>query len=242
MNESRNLPSSALVKLTRLKALSRLSTTDVKLLAENLVFTDYKCSQLIFGEGGAAIESHILLKGIARLAVRNGRHEWVTFALLPPGPIPEFPLPSDGHFDFRCEALVDCTIGSLSWSKLNATETDCRLVFEIFHKNAVQFWYRALLRTSTLLNLDLHQRIAIALLELAADFGIRDSRGILLEASIRQKHIGELVGASRPRVSEHLVKLEREKLLIRQGRQFIVCVEPLRNSIDARQVGQILRT
>ena len=77
------------------------------------------------------------------------------------------------------------------------------------------------------LNLDLHERIAITLLELASDFGIKESRGALLKASFSHQDIADLVGASRPRVTEHLAQLEREHLIIRQGRQFIVRVDKI---------------
>ncbi|MHB8384553.1 MAG: helix-turn-helix domain-containing protein, partial [Candidatus Binataceae bacterium] len=68
-------------------------------------------------------------------------------------------------------------------------------------------------------------RIIITLLELASDFGIKESRGALLRASFSHQDIADLVGASRPRVTEHLAQLEREHRVIRQGRQLIVCVD-----------------
>ena len=86
----------------------------------------------------------------------------------------------------------------------------------------MQQWYRVLLRNSGFLNLDLHERIAITLLELSSTFGIKESRGTLLSACFSHQDIADLVGASRPRVTEHLAQLERERLIIRQGRQIIV--------------------
>jgi DNA-binding transcriptional ArsR family regulator len=83
-------------------------------------------------------------------------------------------------------------------------------------------WYRILSRSSDFLNFDLHQRIAVTMLELAADFGITDSRGSLLMEPFSHDDIAELVGASRPRITEHLARLERAGLLSRQGRRFIV--------------------
>jgi len=84
------------------------------------------------------------------------------------------------------------------------------------------------------LNLGLHERIAIALLELCADFGIEESRGTLLRVSFSHKDIANLVGASRPRVTEHLARLEREKFVIRQGRQMVVQVAKLFDSMNAK--------
>ena len=50
---------------------------------------------------------------------------------------------------------------------------------------------------------------------------------MLLTASLSQHDIAVLVGASRPRVREHLTQLESEYPVIRQGRQLIVRVDQL---------------
>jgi len=76
-------------------------------------------------------------------------------------------------------------------------------------------------RSSSFLNLGLRERTAIALLELCSDSGIEESRGTLLRLYFSHKEIGNMVRASRPRVTEHLARLEREKFMIRQGRQMI---------------------
>jgi hypothetical protein len=81
------------------------------------------------------------------------------------------------------------------------------------------------------LNLSLHERIAITLLELSANFGIEESRGMLLRASFSHQDIADLVGATRPRVTEHLAQLERDHLVIRQGRQLIICANDLAEAI-----------
>jgi hypothetical protein len=57
-----------------------------------------------------------------------------------------------------------------------------------------------------------------------------ESRGTLLRVSLSHKDLADLVGASRPRVTEQLAELERERLLIRQGRQLIVCLDKIANS------------
>src|SRR5208337_2160509 len=103
--------------------------------------------------------------------------------------------------------------------------------FKKFHQNDLLQWYRLLLRSTSFLNLGLHERIAITLLELASDFGIKESRGTLLRASFSHQDIADLVGASRPRVTEHLAQLEREHLVIRQGRQLIVRVDKIVNAM-----------
>jgi CRP/FNR family transcriptional regulator, cyclic AMP receptor protein len=231
LNGTRNAPDTDLDKLSRLKAFSWLSAPELRVLAGALATADFKKRQVIFGEASLASDAHILLQGIARITCQNARSERVTVALLAPGPIPEFPSLPLSRFDFRCEAYNDCRVGSLSWNDFNViTVHSAESAFKKFHENDLQQWYRLLLRSSSFLNLDLHERVAITLLELSSDFGVRESRGTLLRASFSHQDIADLVGASRPRVTEHLAQLEREHLLIRQGRQLIVRVDKLANS------------
>jgi CRP/FNR family transcriptional regulator, cyclic AMP receptor protein len=232
LNEPRNSQDSDLDKLSRLKALSWLSASELGLLAGALALADFRRPQVMFREAALASDAHILLKGIARITCQNARGERVTIALLPPGPIPEFPALPFSRFDFRCEAYHDCRVGSLGWSDFEGLAAHrSESVFKKFHHNDLQQCYRLLLRSSSFLNLGLHERIALTLLELATDFGIKDSRGALLRASFSHQDIADLVGASRPRVTEHLAQLEREHLVIRQGRQLIVCVNEIGNAI-----------
>ena len=198
------------------------------MLSGALAVANFKRPQIILRAAALACDAHILLKGIARITCQNARGERVTIALLPPGPIPDFPSVPFSRFDFRCEAYNECRVGSLSWNDFQGiTVQSSESAFRKFHQNDVQQWYRLLLRSSSFLNLDLHQRVAITLLELASDFGIEESRGTLLTASFSHQDIAELVGASRPRVTEHLAKMEREQRVIRQGRQLIVCIDKI---------------
>lgn len=230
MNEIRNSPDSDLDKLSRLKSLAWLSASELGLLAGALALADYRRPQVILGEAALASKANILLRGIARITCRSARGERVTIALLPPGPIPEFPSLPFSQFDLRCEAYNDCRVGSLGWNDFERIAAHrSESVFKTFHANDLQQWYRLLLRSSSFLNLGLHERITIALLELATDFGIKESRGALLRGFFSHQDLADLVGASRPRVTEHLARLEREHLVIRQGRQLIVCVDKIRD-------------
>jgi hypothetical protein len=88
-----------------------------------------------------------------------------------------------------------------------------------------------MMRGSSFLGLGLRERLGMTLLELCSDFGIEESRGTLLRVSFSHQDFAYLVGATRPRVTEHLAQLEREHLVIRQGRQLIVCVDKIGNGI-----------
>jgi hypothetical protein len=73
----------------------------------------------------------------------------------------------------------------------------------------------------------------MTLLELATDFGVKESCGELLTVPFGHQDIADLVSASRPRVTEQLAQLAHEQLIIRQSRQLIACVDKIKLATGA---------
>lgn len=197
--------------------------------------TNFARHDVIVRESELASDVHILLAGTASMTCLNVRSERVLVALLPPGPIPQFPTLPFTPSRFQVEAYDDCRVGSVGWDRFDEIASHSSpSAFRNFHQNNLQQWYRLLLRGSSFLSLGLHERIGLALLELCADFGIADSRGTLLRVALSQRSLANLVGASRPRVTEHLARMERDRMVIRQGRQLVVRAAELEESMTAR--------
>lgn len=234
MSRLKTLRETDLERLGRLKIFSCLTPAELRILGASLAMSNYKRGAVIFGESKLANEAQVLVAGIGRITCLNADDERVTVDLLAPGPIPELPRAPMSHLDFRCEAHSNCRVGTLDWKGFEGITLNGRESFRKFHQNDLKHYYRMLRRTSGLLNLDLHQRLAIAILDLCDDFGIQDSRGTLLPTSFSHKDIASIVGASRPRVTEHLAQMEGDHFLFRQGRQFIVSAEKLSSSLSAR--------
>jgi CRP-like cAMP-binding protein len=235
LNNEHKARATDLELLGHLNAFSWLSTTDKSHLVTALEIANFSKREVILRESELASNANILLAGTASITCLNVRTERVMVALLPPGPIPEFPTFPFTPSRFQIEAYDDCRVGTLGWEQFdNLTSHSSQAAFRKFHQSNLQQWYRLLLRGSSFLSLGLHERVGLALLELCADFGIEDSRGTLLRVAVSHKHLANLVGASRPRVTEHLARLERDCLVIRQGRQLVVCAPELENSMSAR--------
>jgi len=83
-------------------------------------------------------------------------------------------------------------------------------------------WDLVQLRCANFMSCTLEERLVLTLLELAENFGIKDKRGVRLTISARHQDLADLVGASRPRVTEFLVKFERDKLINREERHLII--------------------
>src|ERR1039457_3757392 len=169
LNEINTARETDLDRLSRLKALSWLSPPELALLVSALALANYKRHAVILHEAAMAQDAHILLAGIARITCLNPRSERVTVAMLAPGPIPEFPALPLSESGFQCEAYNDCRVGTVSWDDFDGITTNARQsAFKQFHQNDLKQWYRLLLRSSSFLNLGLHERIAVALLELCS--------------------------------------------------------------------------
>ncbi|MGB3551182.1 MAG: Crp/Fnr family transcriptional regulator [Candidatus Binatus sp.] len=212
--------------LNRLKPLSFLSPDALLELASCLNSANFRRREVILPEEEFAAGVHILLRGVAKITCLSHSGQRVTIALLAPGPIPQFVSLPVRRREFRCEAQGECRVGSLSWDQFDViTRGASQATLRNFYENNRMPWYRFFSE-----GLDLHERLLVTLLQLCSTFGVRESRGTLLRVTISQKDLAGLVGASRPRVTEQLAELVREHLLIRQGRQMIVCLDKIDGS------------
>jgi CRP/FNR family transcriptional regulator len=221
--------------LRKLKAFSWLSSPQLTGLASEINVADFKRHEVVLDENQLSNGANILLNGVAKISCLNARGERVILALLAPGPIPEFPLELGSPWRFQCEAHSHCMLGSVSWDRFNAITLNApQSAFREYHQNSLKLWYRLLMRSSSFLRLALHERIGMTLLELCSDFGIEEARGTLLRVAFSHNVLANLVGASRPRVTEHLAQLERDNLVSRQGRQLVVREAQLGDSMSIR--------
>jgi CRP/FNR family cyclic AMP-dependent transcriptional regulator len=210
--------------LRALKNISWLNRRQVQRLAGALAFNRLAKGSTIFDEGKSADSAYILMSGIARITCRNRKGERIMVIMVAPGMIPGFPLGVPGiKYSFRCEAVTACQIGTVDFQVLieiclGIGSSDFKRMADIY----LVRWDLVQLRCSNFMGCTLVERIALALLELAENFGTDDPRGLRLTVSTRHQDLAELVGASRPRVTEYLNEFERKRMIIRSDRHLIV--------------------
>jgi CRP-like cAMP-binding protein len=212
-----------------LGSLQWLSAAQQKRLAGVLSVVNVERGGNIFRDKGIMDNTYILLSGIARIAHVHpgGRH--VLVALIGPGVIPHLPaLPAEVSRHFVCDAVNPCRVGKLPTQAfidiiLKVESTDFIKLMDMM----VGRLGRLIGRYPSFIGLDLEHRIAVALLELGSEFGVRDSRGILLTLPLTRSDLGNLVGASRQKVSQYLADFERRAMIIRQGRQLVLVTPKL---------------
>jgi CRP-like cAMP-binding protein len=211
-------------KLKGLKNISWLTTRQLNKLAGALSVNGVERRTQIFDERDTSDRVHVLLSGVARITCRNRKGRRAVVIMLAPGMIPAFPQPVVGiNYNFRCEAVTNCHVGTLDWNEfieicLGIGSAD----FKRMAANYVGRWDLVQLRCSNFMSCTLAERLALILLELSDNFGVRDAQGMRLAVKARHKDLAELAGASRPRVSEHLMEFEDKHLITRRKRQVIV--------------------
>jgi CRP-like cAMP-binding protein len=223
--EVRRVSVSRYPSLKGLKNLSWLKAPQLSKLANALSVTWVERRGIIFDEGSSTDTAYILLSGVARITCPNRKGRRVQVIVLPPGMIPAFPLPMAGiRCDFRCEAATACQIGTVDLEKLLEVSLG-QIASTHFKRMATNYmgrWSAVQMRCANFMTCTLAERLALALLELGQDFGVDSVQGLRLTVSTRQKNLAELVGASRPRVTEQLGHFERSHMIERKGGYLIL--------------------
>jgi CRP/FNR family cyclic AMP-dependent transcriptional regulator len=215
---------SGIRRLRGLKNISWLTSRQINKLADVLTTTRVEKRGIIFGEKHPPESAYVLLTGVARITCRNRKGDRTLVIMVAPGMIPGVPPAVTGiKYDFRCEAVTDCQIGTVTLATfieiaLGVASADFKRMADSYSGR----WDLVQLRCANFMSCTLEERIALILLELGENFGIRDQQGVRLTVPARHKDLAELVGASRPRVTEYLIQFEREKLIVRDGRQLVV--------------------
>jgi CRP-like cAMP-binding protein len=211
--------------LAGLKNLSWLSNDQLRQIALLFTVTTFERRAIISEGNLSAMEGiHVLLSGVARITYRNRKGVRVVVAMVAPGTIPAFPQTVPGlSYNFRMEAVSNCSIGVISLRHfikiaLGISSDNFKRAADICFGG----WHKVQLRSANFGGHPLDKRVALALLELSEDFGISDKRGTFITIRLRHRDVADLVGASRPRVTEILSAFERDRLVIPDNHHLIV--------------------
>lgn len=216
-------------RLRGLKNIAWLTSRQLNRLADALKISRVQKRGIIFDKKHSPESAYVLLSGVARITCRNRRGDRTLVIMVAPGMIPGVPPTVTGiRYDFRCEAVTECQIGTVTLTTFIAIALG--IASADFKHMAASYsgrWDLVQLRCSNFMACTLEERVALILLELSENFGVRDRRGVRLTVPTRHQDLAELVGASRPRVTEYVASFERKHMIVRDGRRFIVRPERL---------------
>lgn len=220
--------------LRRLKAFPWASDHQLEKLLSQMTLQRAERRTVLFAEGVSPDALYLLISGVVKLSLRNPEGEDVLVSLICPGELFGITaLMPDMQRAFRSEAFSDCWVGSLRPETFVTTLLGVPFAdFSAMMGSTVSRWFALLYRYAHFQGLNLRQRLAVALLELAQKFGVPDARGTILILQVTHEDLADLVGASRQKVTEHMKELERQQAILREGRKLIVLPERLQEVVD----------
>lgn len=174
-------------------------------------------------------EVFLVLKGaIAVTWQHDGRHQ-VLVTLLAPGEIfgissllPEMAQGLKGY------AFTNSLVATINSSILMDILLGVELAaFKSAMEMTVGWSAETLMRYIRMFHVAPRDRLVIALIEMGAKFGVRDSRGLILNLPMTQKDLANLLGASRQKVNAYLGELVRLGAVINLSRQIVLVPEKL---------------
>ncbi len=220
----RGVRASGARNLQGLKNIAWLTAHQLEKLSAALTVSMFEKHAIIFDEKYSREFAYILLRGVARITCRNRKGQRRLVTMVAPGLIPGFPPPVPGiSYNFRCEAVTVCRTGTVDLGSF--VKISLGVASADFKRLAASYmgrWDLVQLRCANFMSCTLEERLALILLELSENFGVRDGKGMRLTLPARHKDLAELVGASRPRITEHLSLFERKHLISRDNRQLLV--------------------
>jgi CRP-like cAMP-binding protein len=211
-------------RLQGLKNISWLTKRQLRRLATALSITRVEKRGIIFDDKNSPDSAYLLLSGVARITCCNRKGDRTLVIVVAPGMIPGVPPAVTGiRYRFRCEAVTECQIGAVTLATFIEIALGIGSVaFKRMSESYSGRWDLVQLRCSNFMGCTLEERVALILLELSENFGISDGSGVRLSVTATHKDLAEMVGASRPRVTEFLTSFEQRHLIARSGRKLII--------------------
>src|SRR5271168_2748932 len=153
-------------RLRELKNISWLTSRQLTRLAEALTTSRVKKRDIIFDEQHSPESAYVLLAGVARINCRNRKGERTLVIMVAPGMIPGVPPVVSGiRYNFRCEAVTDCEIGTVTLATF--IEIALGIASADFKRMATSYygrWDPVQLRCSNFTGCTLEERVALTLL------------------------------------------------------------------------------
>jgi CRP/FNR family transcriptional regulator, cyclic AMP receptor protein len=216
-----------LERLCRLSPFSGLDKKELEQIAEAAELIEIKRTEVVYASVDVARDVFIVLSGMIK-QIGCGVSPLLVGIVGAGQIIGLQSLIESGPHRFTAVALTSCKL-----ARINADR-----FIDIMFTNRVRPvrrtlsitigpWLQTVERHPFLRTGSIKERLRVALLELAKDFGTRDERGVILNVPITHVMLADMIGAARQTVSRRIMDLKRQGILFRDRRRFTVVIEAL---------------
>jgi len=217
------------------KYFPALEPDKLKRLAEEMSLARFKRGNRVLGDLPSRTDILLVLRGAIAVTWQHNNGPQVLVTLLAPGEmfsVSSSLLPELAQ-GLRGYAFVDSLVATIKSSSLLDILLGVELeAFKSATEMMMSWSFNTLMRYIKMFHLLPRGRLVIALIEMGAKFGVRDSRGLILNLPISQKDLASLLGASRQTVNSDLGHLVRLGAVVNLHRQIVLVPEKLFALID----------
>ena len=199
-------------------------------MAEGISVTRCKRGDRVLSGVAARTHSLLVLTGAIAVTWQNHHHDPVLVTLLAPGEMfgVSSSVPPELAQGLSEYAFINSLVATIDSSRLLEILLGVELeAFKSATTMTMGWSFYALMRYIKMSRLLPRDRLLIALIEIGAKFGVRDSRGLILNMPISQKDLANLLGASRQTVNADLGQLVRLGAVVNLHRPIVLVPEKL---------------
>ena len=209
--------------LNRVELFSGLSLEDAARIEGMSEVVKVRRRHVIFTPGDSSDKIYMLKSGLVKISRVTQEGKELTLHFLSAGDVfGEGALIDKAPRNTLASAYEDCVLQSIdreSALQFMATNTD----FILKLTQLIADRRRKLEnKIDNLLFKSAHARLAGLFLELSDEFGVRDSRGVIINLKLTHREIANLIGSTRETVSFALLDLRKDKLIQNDGKRVIL--------------------
>jgi CRP/FNR family transcriptional regulator, cyclic AMP receptor protein len=206
--------------------LADLPDREIDLIEQVSESIEVRRKQTVWEAGAAASSIYIVRSGIVKLSKTNEEGRELTLGFYTRDNVfGELSIVSDAPHDTTAEAYEDTFLLAIGKDDFIRTmmrhpPLSLRMIRLIGERRQ-----RLEARVENLLFRSAHARLASLFLDLSSSFGVRDSRGVIVNLKLTHKEIASLIGATRETVSFAILDLRRDGLIQTEGKRVIILDE-----------------
>lgn len=214
--------------LNRVKIFQDLSYEDAEVLDSLCDVQRIKRKQVIFMPGDPSDKIYIVKSGLVKISKVTEEGKELTLLFLSQGDIfGELAIIDGMPRNTMAEAYEDTILCGIDREQFLEFITARATVAIAITRLIAERRRRLENKIDNLLFKGAHARLAGLFLELSSEFGVRDSRGTIINLKLTHREMANLIGSTRETVSFALLDLKKDNLIETDGKR-VVILDPAR--------------
>jgi CRP-like cAMP-binding protein len=214
-----------LALMSKSRLFSALPGSNLQTLIDSTKMREIRRKHPILVEGKRAKCVYLVLSGIVKVTTMASDPERMLIGLIGPGEV--FGLAAfttEPSHRYRCDAFSDCTLAEIRADKFAELVLGIPLerLRSFMAVTMGRWWWGLPIWYVRAAHLSLQDRLIALLGEVSRKFGVRDSRGVIINIRLTHADLADLLGCTRTKLTTEMNRLQAAGMVIRAEGRIIV--------------------